>query len=186
MIRLFRQEFSPPKRMRIAAVFGAGAFALLALDAGLKLQPSSAPAPAPAAPARFAAASATGGVHTLTYYPEQLAALNSLASFTPQANAGVAETRADAAPAVKPPAVAALPAAIDVKPARRAEPAAKAAAAAPVAPPSTDANRAVRVFGFAVPGAAEVAEKVSGFKDGAAHWGESAWAASGRLASFWR
>jgi hypothetical protein len=184
MIRLFRREFSPPKRMRIAAVFGAGAFALLALDMGLKLQPSSVPAPSPVAPARFAAASANGGVHTLTYYPEQLAALNSLASFTPQANSGL-ETRAEATPAVKPQALAALPAAIEVKPSRRAEPAAKAAAA-PAAPPASDANRAVKVFGFAVPGAAEVAEKVSSFKDGAAHWGESAWAASGRLASFWR
>jgi hypothetical protein len=182
MIRIFRYDFSSPGRVRIAAIFGAGALALLALDAGLKLQPSPFPAPAPAV-ARIAAPSETGGVHNLTYYPEQLAALNSLASFTPQANAGVADD--GAAPAAASPAAAALPAAIEVRPVRRADQAAKPAAHAAAAP-TPEADRAVRLFGVAVPGAAAVADGFARFKDSAAHWGESAWAASGRAASIWR
>lgn len=179
MIRILRHDILHSRRLRTVAIFGGGAIALLSLDAGLKLQPLPAPAPAVT---RIAVASDAAGVHNLTYYPEQLAALNSLASFTPQANAGVTDDRST--PNVAPPALAALPAAIEVKPVRRPDQKPAAARAAAASAPETD--RAVRVFGVAVPGSAEVAERFSGLRDSAAHWGESAWAASGRAASFWR
>ena len=99
MIRIVQHDFSnPPGRVKIAGLFVAGAIALAALDAGLALQP--APVPATTTAARLAPLEESSGVHSLAYYPEQLAALNSLASFRPEAESGAGDT---AAQAVSPP-----------------------------------------------------------------------------------
>ena len=79
------QVAPPPGRVKVAAVLAAGAIALVALDAGLELRPAPAPTQTSAARA-FAPpdhAKETSGVRSLAYYPEQLAALTSLSSFTP-------------------------------------------------------------------------------------------------------
>lgn len=188
MIRNFDYAFpKPPGRVKIAGVLCVGALTLLALDAGLKLQT------APAAPPRGAAsvhpAVKPSGVRNLSYYPEQLAALTSLASFQPLADAGVPD-----APlvdhALKPPAPVLTPG--EVKPLRRTESAAKpsptltpaatnatAAVAAPQEPPQ---DKSFKLFGWTAPGA----ELVSSMSDNAARWSASVWSLGGKAAGFWR
>jgi hypothetical protein len=186
----------PPGRVKIAAVLAAGAIALIALDAGLELRP----APTPAQPAVARAfplqekaqekANQTSGLRNFAYYPEQLAALTSLSSFTPVSDPGLADSA--------PPASAAHPAApaSEARPVRRAEAPAKAAppfavqapvpmAAAVGAEPAPD--RSVRLFGVVVPGAAEIGDRVASLKENASRWGESAWGLGGKLAGgAWR
>jgi len=147
-------------------VLAAGALALLALDVGLELQPAPVAQPSVVA-APVATTSEPSSVHNLAYYPEQLAALNSLASFTPQADAGVAEP---AAPALKPPA----PVGAIKPPARRADLAVKPAATVRAPAATQPPDRSVKLFGIPVPGAAEVFERVASLRESASHWGEAA------------
>jgi hypothetical protein len=185
------QVSPPPGRVKIAAVLGAGAIALMALDAGLELRP--APAPAQTSVARAFAppdnAKEASGVRSLAYYPEQLAALRSLSSFTPGPDSGLTDPSA-AASAAHPSAPAP-----DARPVRRAEAAAKAAsplaahapapmAASTVAEPATD--RSVRLFGVAVPGATEFGDRIAALRESANRWGETAWGLGGKIAGVWR
>jgi hypothetical protein len=191
MNRISNDQLSPPPgRVKIAAVLAAGAIALVALDAGLELRP--APAPTQTAVVRAFApqekAKETSGLRNLAYYPEQLAALTSLSSFTPGPDAGLADSSAAAAARPSAPAT-------EAKPARRAEAPPKAAsplaarepaptAAAVSAEPAPD--RSTRFFGVAVPGATEIGDRVASLKVNASRWGESAWGLGGKLAGAWR
>lgn len=177
MSRRFHHDISrSPGRVKIAGVVCAGALALLALDAALELQP----APAPRAPvARIAAPAEASNVHTVAYYPEQLAVLNSLSSFRPEADSGVAAEPAVAV--VKPPSPALVPS--DAKAARHAEASGKPLvhAAAPMAMASATAapDNSARIFGIAVPGSAAIASGASSLRDAAVGLG-------GKVAGLWR
>ncbi|WP_298426607.1 hypothetical protein [Rhodoblastus sp.] len=184
---------SAPARVKFAAALAAGAFALLALDAGLDHSrppsaavPAAAPAPGLAAPIPIATAADQPGVHNLTYYPEQLAALTSLSSFEPAASAGGSETEPATSPA--PPSSATA-----VKTTRHAE--AKAKLVAATAPPHVATtvtgaeptpDRSVSILGMAVPGSAAVGERAAALRDSVSRWGETVWSAGGRIASLWR
>jgi hypothetical protein len=185
------QVAPPPGRVKVAAVLAAGAIALVALDAGLELRPAPAPTQTSAARA-FAPpdhAKETSGVRSLAYYPEQLAALTSLSSFTPGPDSGLTDPSA-AASAAHPSAPG-----TEAKPVRRAEAVAKVApplaarapasmAAAVSAEPATD--RSVKLFGIAVPGATEFGDRVAALRETASRWGESAWGLGGKIAGVWR
>ena len=171
-----------PGRVKIAGVVCAGALALLALDAALELQP----APAPRAPvARIAAPAEASNVHSVAYYPEQLAVLNSLSSFRPEADSGIAaEPQVAVEPsvaAVKPPSPALAPG--EAKAARRADasgkPVVRAAAPAVMSSATAAGDNSARIFGIAVPGAAALAERASSLRDAAMGLG-------GKVASLWR
>ncbi|WP_374547639.1 hypothetical protein [Rhodoblastus sp.] len=197
MIRIVQHDFSnPPGRVKIAGLFVAGAIALAALDAGLALQP--APVPATTTAARLAPPEESSGVHSLAYYPEQLAALNSLASFRPEAESGAGDI---AAQAVSPPAPVLPPvsqasaapgsgAPSAAKSTRRVDQAAKTtpphAATASASTLAAAEPDSVRVFGVAVPGGAEIASRASSLRESAAHWGEATWELGAKAASFWR
>ncbi|MDI9848244.1 hypothetical protein QM467_09295 [Rhodoblastus sp. 17X3] len=185
------QVSPPPGRVKIAAVLAAGAIALMALDAGLELRPAPAPAQTSAARA-FAPpdhAKEASSVRSLAYYPEQLAALRSLSSFTPGPDSGLTDPSASAS-AAHPSAPAP-----DARPLRRAEPAAKASsplaahapapmAASTAAEPATD--RSVKLFGVAVPGAMEFGDRVAALRENASRWSETAWGLGGKIAGVWR
>jgi hypothetical protein len=191
MNRISNDDFPPPpRRVGIAGALGAGALAMLALDVGLELQT------APAAPVA-AAVTATAHVQpsnlrTVSYYPEQLAALTSLSTFQPVADAGVAEDSfADGA--MKPPAQTMAPG--EVKPLRHAETAAKSAPAASALPETgADAktgaaqaaapplDRSVKLFGVTAPGA----DLVASLNDHAARWGAAVWGLGGKVSGMWR
>jgi hypothetical protein len=191
------QVSPPPGRVKIAAVFAAGAIALLALDAGLELRPALAPtqiavtrAFAPQVKAQEKATE-TSGVRSFAYYPEQLAVLTSLSNFTPGPESRVADPLAD------PSASAAHPSApaTDAKPARRTEAPAKSAsplagrAPAPLAATIASepaADRSVRLFGVTIPGAAEIGDRVAAVRENAGRWSESAWGLGGKIAGVWR
>ena len=177
MSRRFHHDISrSPRRVKIAGVVCAGALALLALDAALELQPT----PAPRAPvARIAAPAEASNVHSVAYYPEQLAVLNSLSSFRPEADAGVAAEPSVAA--VKPATPALVPG--ESKAGRRADAAGKplVRAAAPAATSSAMAapDNSARIFGIAVPGSAALADGASSLRDAAMGLG-------GKVAGLWR
>jgi hypothetical protein len=184
---------SSPKRARVAGAVCAGAVALLALDAGLEWPESQAPQPSPGV-ARLTPAPESAGFKTLSYYPEQLAALSSLASFTPQASSGSSSGSIDASPefeSVPPPAVSA-PMRSDAKTARRIEQPAKSAtpastaSATPSAASAEAVDRSAKWFGVAVPGSAAIGDRVAAARDSAAKWGETAWGLGGKVATFWR
>ena len=155
---------------------------MLALDAALELQP----APAQRTPvARISAPAEASNVHSVAYYPEQLAVLNSLSSFRPEADSGVAaEPQVVAEPqvaAVKPPSPSLAPG--DAKAARHADASGKplvhaatptAMASATVAP-----DNSARIFGIAVPGSAALASGASSLRDAAV-------GLSGKVAGLWR
>jgi hypothetical protein len=201
----------PPGRVKIAAVLAAGAIALLALDAGLELRPALAPtqiavsrAFAPPEKAQEKAKE-TSAVRSFAYYPEQLAALTSLSNFTPGPESRVADPLAD------PSADSAHPSAsaIDPRPARRAEtlakpssppagraPASFAATIAPLAATvaplaatvasESATDRSVRLFGVAIPGAAEIGGRIAALRENASNWSESAWSLGGKIGGIWR
>ncbi len=120
---------------------------------------------------------APAALRSYAYYPEQLAALQSLGQFQPIADAGQK--------------TAVSPVAEDGKRARRTEPTAKlvAATAAPASLVSTALVRGSSVA--AAPPARENPVKIlglplPGLSDAAARWREAATDLGGRIASFWR
>ncbi len=139
--------------------------------------PSAVPAPAEQAPARLRSAS---------YYPEDLAALQSLRGFQPMANEG------------EKPAVVALvapgkPAPFDPKAPRRAEaktnvappPAGAPGQAAQQSPPAPAAEP-FKVFGLSLPVdvGAQVNAQVTNMRDVAGRWGARLGLA--KATTFWR
>jgi hypothetical protein len=141
------------------------------------------------APRQGVEAPQPAGLRNLAYYPEQLAALTSMAEFEPRADGG-----ATAVPAAEPPAAAAG------KPIRHVTARARAPEPA-VAPPSTariqadpqtnpqaasQADNPVKVFGFAIPQAAAIGARVVAVRDSAFRLGEAAKELGGRIATYWR
>ncbi len=130
----------------------------------------------PAAASRVAMQEAPAALRSYAYYPEQLAALQSLGQFQPIADAGQ-----KAAPQAVTLAVAVRPAAGESK--RRAEPAAKLVAVTTVptplapAPPPAPENK-VKIFGLPLPGAPNL--------PGAAELGGHVADLGGKIANFWR
>jgi hypothetical protein len=124
------------------------------------------------------------------YYPEQLAALQSLGQFQPIADAGNK-------PTPQAVAVVAAPKAVDpeARPVRRLDQPSKfavAPVAAPAAPAVTaPAPESAKIFGLPLPAAslpyaAEIGGHFAALRDTAAHWGETAAGLSGSIASLWR
>jgi len=167
---------SLPSQVKIGGAFALAALALLALDAGLDAGPSAAVAAA-SAPATIesAAAAVAPGPRNLTYYPEQLAALASLSSFQPTADFEPTGSIAPQDPAVAPEPVHRP----DLKPASNA-------LAAPTAETESPAAKPLRILGLAVPGSAEVGERMASLRDGAARWSEGFSALGGKIAALWR
>jgi hypothetical protein len=202
------QVSPPPGRVKIAAVLAAGAIALLALDAGLELRPALAPtqiaverAFAPLEKAQEKAKE-TSGVRSFAYYPEQLAALTSLSNFTPGPESSVANPLASSLADPSPSAVHPSASAIDARPVRRTEALAKSASppagrapaslVATVAPlaatvsSESATDRSVRLFGVAIPGAAEIGGRIAALRENASNWSESAWSLGGKIGGVWR
>ncbi|MGO8738323.1 hypothetical protein [Rhodoblastus sp.] len=168
-----------PSRLKIAGALIVAALALTALDAALSAAP---PPQTPQAAIARVEASAPGGLRNLAYYPEQLAALSSLTSFEPRADAG--------AP-VPPPAAARPPAQIAPiapKPARHAaiKASVRAAPAPAPAPARQKIETPVKILGLAVPSPAAIGARVADFRDSASHFGEAALSLGGRITTFWR
>jgi hypothetical protein len=173
-----RATRAPKPRAEIAAAVFAGALTLFALaDA-----PAHAPAPAAAV---IPAERAPAPLRSASYYPEHLAALQSLSGFQPMADAG--EKPAEPPVALVAPA---KPAPFDPKAPRRAE--AKTIVAAP--PPGAPGQMAqqapapaqgpLKVFGLPLPDVgARVNAQVTGFRDAAGRWGA---AAGEKVTSLWR
>jgi hypothetical protein len=182
MNRILTYQLPPsPRRVKIAGALGSAALALLAFDAALELQ--NVPAAQPVVVADAVVTAHPANVQTVSYYPEQLAALDSLATFHPSADSAAA----------RPLESATTPA--DAKPIRHAEAAkilgpAKAAqaaktAAAPMAAPSPQSD-SVRIFGVAVPGAESIGGYVASAGDAAARWTATVTSLGGKLPGFWR
>ncbi len=168
----------PKPRAEIAAALLAGVLTLFAL-ADI---PARAPAPAAAA---IPAEQAPAPLRSASYYPEHLAALQSLNGFQPMADAG--EKPAEPPVALVAPS---KPAPFDPKGPRRAE--AKTVVAAPAAgAPGPMAQQSpaaaqgpLKVFGLPLPDVgAQMNAQVSGLRDAAGRWGA---AAGEKVTAFWR
>jgi hypothetical protein len=176
-------SFSPALRAAVAGAVCVGAvFALAAL-------PGFRPAPEPektAAAPRIEIRAAPAALTVHSYYPEQLAALQSLSGFKPIADAGVK-------PEAPPAALAAKSVGLEVRPVRRPDSPVKLAAVAPPKAPAA-APEAQKASGAPLAGAEEIGSRLAGLRDTAANWGQAALgmggaaAASlgGKIASLWR
>jgi hypothetical protein len=177
----------PKPRAEIAAALFAAALTLFALVD----MPARAPAPAAAVPVSVPAEPAPAPLRSASYYPEHLAALQSLSGFQPMADEGEK-------PAVSPVALAALakPAPfdpktpLDPKAPRRAEAKTIVAAHPPSAPGQTaqqsppPAEGPFKVFGLTLPDVgAQVNAQVTNLRDVAGRWGT---AASEKVTTLWR
>jgi hypothetical protein len=146
-------SFSPAARVRIAgAASGLAVLLTLGFAHAPQAENSSEAEKPPASAPRIAAQEAPAALRTYAYYPEQLAALQSLGQFQPIADAGQKPE-----PQAVALAAAVRPAAGDAKAARRAEPTAKPAAAkaipAPAAvAPSPAPENPVKIFSEAAAG----------------------------------
>jgi hypothetical protein len=172
---------SPTARLKIAGAFAC----LLALPAlGPLTAVEKASLPVPALSPRIATESPPAPLHSYTYYPEQLAALQSLSGFQPTAEAGAGP----AAPAAlaNPAALVVKPLAGEAKSPRRVEPMAKLALTAPAPTVVTEIKTEAKLFGLSLPYSLDVGGRVAGLRDMAAHWGEAALGWGGGLAKFWR
>ncbi len=168
-----------PSRLKIAGALTFAALALMALDAGLVgLSPRDPPRTAPAR----VEAPPPAGLRNLAYYPEQLAALTSIADFEPRADSGVA-----AIPAAEPPGPVArkpirhVAATAPVRVPRQAD----APAAAP-APATQAAESPVKILGLSLPQTTAIDARVVAVRESASHLGEAARDLGGRIATFWR
>jgi hypothetical protein len=169
---------APKPRAEIAAALFAGALTLFALAD----MPARAPAPiAVVVPAAVVVEQTPAPLRSASYYPEHLAALQSLSGFRPMADEGE-----------KPPeshvALVALakPASFDPKAPRRAE--AKTIIAAPPAAAQAAQQpgpaEPIKVFGLPLPDVgAQVNAQVTNLRDVAGRWGA---AASEKAATLWR
>ncbi len=171
---------SPAARLGIAGAFS-GLLALLAFGplTAAKKAPELATVAAPAP--RAIAEDSSAPLRTYAYYPEQLAALQSLSQFQPFADAGERPVT-QAAPLARLGAV-------ETKAARRAEPGAKTAMAA-TAPQTTasapESKNATKFFGMPLPDASDLGGRVAGLRETAARWGETAAGWGGNIAKLWR
>jgi hypothetical protein len=132
-----------------------------------------------------------------SYYPEQLAALQSLSQFQPIADAGRKPEPVALAVAVTSKGVG-LNAAPGVRPVRRPDSPVKlapvAALIAPAAAAPTPVPESPKIFGLPLAGAAEIGGRVAGLRDTAANWGQAAVGMGGqaaanlggKIASLWR
>ncbi|MGO9391549.1 hypothetical protein [Rhodoblastus sp.] len=189
-MRLKKSIFSRSASARLSIAAAAGGLAIL-LALGLASQAEKPPTVA----FRITTQEAPAALRSYAYYPEQLAALQSLGQFQPIADAGQ-----KAAPQPVTLADAAKPTAGESK--RRAEPTAKLLAAtavpgpivvAPFVPVAAAAHEnTVKIFGLPLPGApnlpaaAELGGHVARLQDTAEHWRAAATDFGGRIASFWR
>lgn len=196
---MIRTTLKPEPRTEIAAAIFAGALALFAFTQIPARAPEtvSAPAPTPAAPVAAAVESAPEPLRSASYYPEHLAALQSLSGFQPRADAGdrAAGSRVNLGPGGKP--------LFEPKTARRADAAAKTAAAAgplaqtaqpAIAPQQPPAESPVRVFGMPLPGSlpspaelgAQMSAQAANLRDTAGRWGAAASGLGQKVADLWR
>jgi hypothetical protein len=177
---------APKPRAEIAAALFAGALTLFALAD----MPARAPAPAAVVmPIAISAEPTPAPLRSASYYPEHLAALQSLSGFHPMADEGEK-------PPVSQVAVVALtkPAPFDPKAPRRAE--AKTIVAAPPAAapgqtaqkPPAPAEGSIKVFGLSLPGGlgAQVNAQVTNLRDVAGRWGAAASGLGQKAATLWR
>lgn len=167
---------SLPPQLKFAGALTFAALALMALDAGLTgLSPSEPPRTAPTR----VEAPPPAGLRNLAYYPEQLAALTSMADFEPRADSGAA-----AIPAAEPAAPVAR------KPIRRVAATAPVRVppptGAPAAPPTPEAESPVRILGLSLPQPSAIGARVVAIRESASHLGEAARDLGGRIATFWR
>ncbi|WP_294540550.1 hypothetical protein [uncultured Rhodoblastus sp.] len=178
---------SSAARIVVAGTFCIGAVFALAGLPGFRPEPEP---EKPAASPRVEMRAAPAALPVYSYYPEQLAALQSLSRFQPIADAG-------RQPEPQPVAVALRVAAPDVRPARRpdspAKPAPVAAASAAAAATATTPE-SQKIVSFPLAEAAEISGRFAGLRDAAASWGQAvvgtgAQAAAtlgGKIASLWR
>jgi hypothetical protein len=170
-----------PSRLKIAGALTFGALAVVALDAGLT---SMSPRDPPARPEPTRVATPTpSGLRNLAYYPEQLAALTSMADFEPRADSGVAVI-----PAAEPLAPAARKPIrhVAAKAPARVPPPTDAAAAPPPGAPAQNAETPVKILGLAIPQGSAIGARVVAVRDSASHLGEAARDLGGRIATIWR
>jgi hypothetical protein len=186
------QRMSRPEvkiAMLSAGIIAAGTVALLALGLSPSTAPVATPAPVAERAVAVISAPADDGLRSVRYYPEQLAALQSLNDFHPIADQGEKH-----APAVV--AAPAKPAPFEPKPIRRADTAPKSVVAivaptapAPAAPPRTPEDKTVKTFkilGVPVPGAAQIGDRAVAVRDEAGRWGSAVAGFGQKLVTFWR
>jgi hypothetical protein len=181
-------SFSSALRAAVAGAVCVGAvFALAGLPG---FRPALEPEGQAATPRIEIRAAPSAALTVQSYYPEQLAALQSLNAFKPIADAGV---KPEAPPVALAVAVAAKSAGLEVRPVRRPDSPVKLAAAAPPKAPAP-APEAQKPIGAPLAGAEEIGGRLAGLRDTAANWGQAALgmggaaAASlgGKIASLWR
>ncbi len=175
-------------RLAIAAVFS-GLLILVGLGQFRNDEPVAPSAQAAAPVARVVAAGdlGAGGARSLSYYPEQLAALRSMSNFTPIADEGQ-KTEPEAIPT----AAAAKGAPQQLRIARRADAPVKTAALGQPAPALAAAaadplpKPRARIFGIPLPGLPDLGQGVQGARDAATRWGKAAAGLGDRIAGLWR
>jgi hypothetical protein len=180
-------SFSSALRATVAGALCVGAVFALAGLPGFRPEPE--PEKAAAAP-RIEIRAAPTALTVQSYYPEQLAALQSLSGFKPIADAGV---KPEAPPVALAVAVAAKSAGADARPVRRPDSPVKLTAGAPPKAPAP-APEAPKTIGAPLAGAEDIGGRLAGLRDTAANWGQAALgmggaaAASlgGKIASLWR
>jgi hypothetical protein len=192
-----RRTLKPEPRTEIAAAIFAGALALFAFTQIPARTPDTvAPLAAPTVvPVAVAVASAPEPLRSASYYPEHLAALQSLSGFQPRADAGdKSAPRTGLGPGGK--------AVFEPKAPRRADASAKPAAApqsGPLAqaatptaapPPQPAAESPVRIFGMPLPGPSELGAQMNAqaanWRDTAGRWGAAASGLGQKVADLWR
>ncbi len=164
----------------LAGLIAAGALTVFALGQTQET-PSPRIAQAPTAPVA-SPGQTYGGLRSASYYPEQLAALQSLNSFHPTADQGQKPR-----PAVL--AAPARPSPFEPKPIRHADAPRSIVAIAPPTPAAVVAapeDKTVKLFGVPVPGAAQIGDRVGAARDTAGHWGAAVAGFGQKLVTLWR
>ena len=141
--------------------------------------PAAVVAPAEQAPAPL---------HSASYYPEHLAALQSLRGFQPMANEGEKPAVSSVGRAGKTGAIRSQSAAPRGDEDHcRGPPAGAAGQAAQQSPPAPAAEP-FKVFGLSLPVdvGAQVNAQVINMRDVAGRWGAAAWGAREKATTFWR
>lgn len=176
---------APKPRAEIAAALFAGALTLFALAD----MPARAPTPAPMPAAVVAPAEqAPAPLHSASYYPEHLAALQSLRGFQPMANEGEKPAVSSAVALVKlAPFDPKAPRRVETKTTVAAPPAGATGQAAQQSPPAPAAEP-FKLFGLSLPVdvGAQVNAQVINMRDVAGRWGAAAWGAREKATTFWR
>jgi fused signal recognition particle receptor len=196
-----RKTLKPEPRTEIAAAIFAGALAVLALTQIPARAPEAVSAPdvsMPAAPTVVPAAVAVANLpeplRSASYYPEHLAALQSLSGFQPMADAGDKSAPhvtlgPGGKPVFEPKAQRRLDAPAKTASAPQPGPLAQATQPA-VTPPQPVAESPVRIFGMPLPGPAELGAQMNAqaanLRDTAGRWGAAASGLGAKVADLWR